>query len=100
MFFTQAFELLITRSYLSNRHFPTASLYRDYGIFFNDFHWENFSVFKTYKSDIWYGFHLLLSLFIFKQKYLLAIQIAGAFILIRYVPRALNLEGMPAIFNP
>lgn len=28
------------------------------------------------------------------------ILLIGAFILIRYVPRALNLEGMPAIFSP
>lgn len=61
-------------------HIATASLYHDHGIFFKDFRWETFSVFDTYRSDMWYGFHLLLSLFVFGNNYLLYTKLATFFL--------------------
>lgn len=62
-------------------HIASASLYKENGIFFSNFSWETFSVFSKYKSDIWYGFHLLLSPFVFGQNYLLALQINAAILI-------------------
>lgn len=60
-------------------HIAYGALYKTEGLLFQDFRWESFSVFDTYKSDIWYGFHLLLSFFVVGENYLLSIQLAGAF---------------------
>ncbi len=41
-------------------HITHAAVYAQNGIFRTDFPWTQFSVWKTYQADIWYGFHLLL----------------------------------------
>ncbi len=61
-------------------HIASAELYKKGGLFFSDFRWESFSVFDTYKSDIWYGFHILMSFFISGEDYEFTGKIITAFL--------------------
>ncbi|MFZ2523069.1 MAG: hypothetical protein WAW92_01650 [Minisyncoccia bacterium] len=61
-------------------HLASGSLYRERGLFFNDFRWESYSIFGEYMSDIWYGFHLIISIFTTNDNYELSGKIATAFL--------------------
>lgn len=41
-------------------HFGHAEVYREHGLKDSSFPWTEFSVVKTYRADVWYGFHVLL----------------------------------------
>ncbi len=41
-------------------HLKHAQIYKDNGIFFKNFPWVQYSSISAIKSDLWYGFHILL----------------------------------------
>ena len=41
-------------------HLKHAQIYKDNGIFFKNFPWVQYSSINVLKSDLWYGFHILL----------------------------------------
>ncbi len=58
-------------------HFRHAAEYRVQGLGTADFPWLTSSVITSFKSDIWYGFHLLLIPFTLIQDEILGIKLAG-----------------------
>ncbi len=58
-------------------HCRHAALYREHGPFFKDFPWAAYSVISTLKSDIWYGFHLLLLPFTLCADPVRGVKLAG-----------------------
>lgn len=61
-------------------HIAYADLYRQHGLTFNDFTWQTNSILSVYKSDMWYGFHLLLLPFLVGDDFMLSVQLATFFI--------------------
>ncbi len=61
-------------------HITFADIYRQNGINFSDFKWQTNSIFSVYKSDMWYGFHLLLIPFIVGSNYMFSVQLATFFL--------------------
>lgn len=61
-------------------HLRHAWVYRTYGLLYADFPWLTASVVSQYRSDDWYGFHLLLIPFTLFQDPWLRIRIGGAFL--------------------
>lgn len=62
-------------------HFKHAQIYKDNGILIKDFPWVNYSSISQIKSDLWYGFHILLIPFSFSDS-ANGIKIAGIFLTI------------------
>jgi len=60
-------------------HCRHARLYVEQGPFLREFPWTTYSVVRTYASDIWYGFHLLLAPFTFARDPVRGVKLAGAF---------------------
>ncbi|MFA5173108.1 MAG: hypothetical protein WC435_01745 [Candidatus Paceibacterota bacterium] len=60
-------------------HFKHALLYRAEGITFSDFPWVQFSSINYFKSDLWYGFHLLLVPFSFFSDPFFGIRLSSVF---------------------
>jgi hypothetical protein len=60
-------------------HFRHAALYVERGPFSSAFPWTAYSVIRTYASDIWYGFHLLLTPFTLGADPVRGVKLAGAF---------------------
>ncbi len=58
-------------------HYRHAALYREHGPFFKNFPWAAYSVISTLKSDLWYGFHLLLLPFTFLPDPVRGVKLAG-----------------------
>lgn len=61
-------------------HFRHASLYKENGLFMTAFPWTQFSVWKIYSADIWYGFHILLIPFTYFSDEFLGIKMATVFL--------------------
>lgn len=61
-------------------HITHAKIYKENGIFYNEFPWVHFSVIKDLKADLWYGFHLFLIPFNFFTDRIFGVKIAGAII--------------------
>ncbi len=61
-------------------HITHAKIYKENGIFYNEFPWAQFSVIKDLKADIWYGFHLFLIPFNFFADRIFGVKFAGAVI--------------------
>ena len=60
-------------------HCGHAKLYAERGPFMKAFPWTTYSVVRTYASDIWYGFHLLLAPFTFARDPVRGVKLAGVF---------------------
>ena len=60
-------------------HCRHAKLYAERGPSLNEFPWTAYSVVRTYASDIWYGFHLLLAPFTFARDPVRGVKLAGVF---------------------
>lgn len=61
-------------------HLRHAYLLRTNGIFNTEFPWTYYSAIRTYGTDLWYGFHLLLLPFTFGGGTVLGIKVAGVFL--------------------
>ena len=60
-------------------HLRHAEIYKEQGIFTTDFPWVQYSVISQLKSDLWYGFHILLIPFTYLNP-ITDIKIAGVFL--------------------
>ncbi len=60
-------------------HLGHAQLYRTEGLFYSGFPWVQYSVISQFKSDLWYGFHILLIPFTYLNP-ITDIKIAGVFL--------------------
>ncbi len=60
-------------------HLRHAEIYKEQGIFTTDFPWVQYSVISQLKSDLWYGFHILLIPFTYLNP-ITDIKIAGIFL--------------------
>lgn len=61
-------------------HFRHATLYKGGGLAVTDFPWTQFSIWKLYSADIWYGFHVLLIPFTYFADELLGMKFATIFL--------------------
>ena len=61
-------------------HLRHAYLLRTNGIFNTEFPWTYYSAMRTYGTDLWYGFHLLLLPFTFGGGTIFGIKVAGVFL--------------------
>ena len=60
-------------------HLRHAEIYKEQGIFTTDFPWVQYSAISQLKSDLWYGFHILLIPFTYLNP-IIDIKIAGVFL--------------------
>ena len=60
-------------------HLKHAQIYKDYGVLTKDFPWVQYSSISIIKSDLWYGFHILLIPFSGLNS-AMGIKIAGIFL--------------------
>jgi len=61
-------------------HIRHAEIYRTNGLLNSSLPWASASVIKTYASDIWYGFHILLIPFTYAANLVTGIRWAGLFL--------------------
>lgn len=78
-------------------HFRHAALYVERGPLMEEFPWAAYSVVSRFQSDIWYGFHVLLTPFTFLEDPVRGVKLAGVFslaLLLILVYWAMRLGGM------
>lgn len=60
-------------------HIAYADLFRENGLFFTDFSWQTSTIFEKYQSDLWYGYHVLISFFVDPSDYDHSMKMASSF---------------------